>query len=54
MIVVIAAILWTATARIMYNTALVVLSSDFVMAATAIGVSGVGWSSVTSCRISCR
>ena len=38
-IVVIAAILWTATARIMYNTALVVLSSDFVVAATAIGVS---------------
>ncbi len=37
-IVVIAAILWTATARIMYNTSLVVLSSDFVVAATAIGV----------------
>jgi peptide/nickel transport system permease protein len=40
-IVVIAAILWTATARIMYSVALVVLSSDFVLAATAIGVSGV-------------
>ena len=38
-IVVIAAILWTATARIMYSTSLVVLSSDFVVAATAIGVS---------------
>jgi len=38
-IVVIAAILWTATARIMYSTALVVLSGDFVLAATAIGVS---------------
>ena len=40
-IVVIAAVLWTATARIMYSVALVVLSSDFVLAATAIGVSGV-------------
>jgi peptide/nickel transport system permease protein len=40
-IVVIAAILWTATARIMYSTSLVVLSSDFVVAATAIGVSDV-------------
>jgi peptide/nickel transport system permease protein len=38
-IVVIAAVLWTATARIMYSTSLVVLSSDFVEAATAIGVS---------------
>ena len=38
-IVVIAAVLWTATARIMYSTALVVLSSDFILAATAIGVS---------------
>lgn len=38
-IVVIAAVLWTATARIMYSTSLVVLSSDFVVAATAIGVS---------------
>ncbi len=38
-ILVIAAVLWTATARIMYNTSLVVLSSDFVVAATAIGVS---------------
>jgi peptide/nickel transport system permease protein len=38
-IVVIAAILWTATARIMYTTSLVVLSSDFVLAATALGVS---------------
>ena len=38
-IVVIAAVLWTATARIVYNTSLVVLSSDFVVAATAIGVS---------------
>lgn len=38
-IVVIAAILWTATARIMYSTSLVVLASDFVVAATAIGVS---------------
>jgi len=38
-IVVIAAILWTATARIMYSTSLVILSSDFVVAATAIGVS---------------
>lgn len=38
-IVVIAAVLWTATARIMYSVALVVLSSDFVSAATAIGVS---------------
>jgi peptide/nickel transport system permease protein len=37
-IVVIAAVLWTATARIMYSTSLVVLSSDFVLAATAIGV----------------
>jgi peptide/nickel transport system permease protein len=37
--VVIAAVLWTATARIMYSTSLVVLSSDFVTAATAIGVS---------------
>ena len=40
-IVVIAAVLWTATARIMYNVALVVLSSDFVMAATAIGVTDI-------------
>ena len=40
-IVVIAAVLWTATARIMYSVALVVLSSVFVLAATAIGVSGV-------------
>ena len=39
-IVVIAAVLWTATARIMYGVTLVVLSSDFVLAATAIGVSG--------------
>jgi peptide/nickel transport system permease protein len=38
-IVVIAGILWTATARIMYSTSLVVLSSDFVLAATALGVS---------------
>ena len=38
-IVVIAAILWTATCRIMYSTSLVVLASDFVLAATAIGVS---------------
>jgi peptide/nickel transport system permease protein len=38
-IVVIAAILWTTTARIIYSTSLVVLSSDFVLAATAIGVS---------------
>jgi len=38
-IVVIAAVLWTATARVTYSTSLVVLSSDFVMAATAIGVS---------------
>ena len=38
-IVVIAAILWTATARIVYSTSLVVLASDFVVAATAIGVS---------------
>ena len=38
-IVVIAAVLWTATARIMYSTSLVVLSRDFVVAATAIGVS---------------
>ena len=38
-IVVIAAVLWTATARIMYSVALVVLSSDFISAATAIGVS---------------
>ena len=38
-IVVIAAVLWTATARIMYSTSLVVLSSDFVVAASAIGVS---------------
>ncbi len=38
-ILVIAAVLWTATARIMYSTSLVVLSSDFVVAATAIGVS---------------
>ena len=38
-IVVIAAVLWTATARIMYSVALVVLSSDFVTAAMAIGVS---------------
>ena len=37
-IVVIGAILWTGTARIMYSTSLVVLSSDFVVAATAIGV----------------
>jgi peptide/nickel transport system permease protein len=37
-IVVIALVLWTATARIMYTTSLVVLSSDFVLAATAIGV----------------
>ncbi len=33
-IVVIAAVLWTATARIMYSTSLVVLASDFVVAAT--------------------
>jgi peptide/nickel transport system permease protein len=39
-IVVIAAVLWTSTARIMYSVALVVLASDFVLAATAIGVSG--------------
>jgi len=38
-IVVIALVLWTATARITYSTSLVVLSSDFVVAATAIGVS---------------
>jgi peptide/nickel transport system permease protein len=38
-IVVIAAILWTTTARIIYSVSLVVLSSDFVLAATAIGVS---------------
>jgi peptide/nickel transport system permease protein len=38
-IVVIAFILWTATARVIYNTSLVVLSSDFVLAATATGVS---------------
>jgi peptide/nickel transport system permease protein len=38
-IVVIAGILWTATARIMYSTSLLVLSSDFVLAATALGVS---------------
>ena len=37
-IVVIAVILWTATARITYTTSLVVLTSDFVLAATAIGV----------------
>jgi peptide/nickel transport system permease protein len=37
--VVIAAVLWTATARIVYTTSLVVLSSDFVTAATAIGIS---------------
>jgi peptide/nickel transport system permease protein len=37
-ILVIALILWTATARIMYTTSLVVLSSEFVLAATAIGV----------------
>jgi peptide/nickel transport system permease protein len=37
-IVVIAAVLWTATARIMYSTSLVVLESDFVTAAVAIGV----------------
>ena len=38
-IVVIAAILWTTTARIIYSTSLVILASDFVLAATAIGVS---------------
>jgi peptide/nickel transport system permease protein len=38
-IVVIALVLWTATARITYSTSLVVLSSDFIVAATAIGVS---------------
>jgi peptide/nickel transport system permease protein len=38
-IVVIAAILWTTTARIVYSTSLVVLASDFVLAATALGVS---------------
>ncbi|MEP6638010.1 MAG: ABC transporter permease [Chloroflexota bacterium] len=37
-ILVVAAILWTATARVTYSTSLVVLSSDFVVAATAIGV----------------
>jgi peptide/nickel transport system permease protein len=37
-IVVIAVVLWTATARVMYTTSLVVLTSDFVVAATAIGV----------------
>ena len=38
-IVVIALVLWTATARVTYSTSLVVLSSDFIVAATAIGVS---------------
>ncbi len=38
-IVVIAAILWTTTARIVYSTSLIVLASDFVLAASAIGVS---------------
>jgi peptide/nickel transport system permease protein len=38
-IVVIAAILWTTTARIVYSTSLVVLASDFVLAATALGIS---------------
>jgi peptide/nickel transport system permease protein len=38
-IVVIAAVLWTGTARVIYGRALVVLASDFVVAATAIGVS---------------
>jgi peptide/nickel transport system permease protein len=37
-IVVIAAVLWTGTARVIYGRALVVLASDFVAAATAIGV----------------
>jgi peptide/nickel transport system permease protein len=36
--VVIAAVLWTGTARVIYGRALVVLASDFVVAATAIGV----------------
>ena len=38
-IVVIAAVLWTATARIVYSTSLVVIrETEFVLAATAIGV----------------
>jgi peptide/nickel transport system permease protein len=38
-IVVIAGVLWTSTARVIYSTSLVVLSSDFIVAGTAIGVS---------------
>ena len=40
-IVVIADVLWSGTARIVYGRSLVILSSDFVLAATAVGVGGV-------------
>jgi peptide/nickel transport system permease protein len=40
-IVVIAAVLWAGTARIVYGRALLILSADFVVAATAVGVGGV-------------
>jgi peptide/nickel transport system permease protein len=40
-IIVIAGVLWSGTARIVYGRSLVILSSDFVLAATAVGVGGV-------------
>lgn len=40
-ILVIAAVLWAGTARIVYGRALLILSADFVEAATAVGVGGV-------------
>ena len=40
-IVVIAAVLWAGTARIVYGRTLLILSADFIVAATAVGVGGV-------------
>jgi len=40
-IVVIAAVLWAGTARIIYGRSLVILSTDFIVAATAVGVGRV-------------
>jgi len=40
-IVVIGGVLWAGTARIVYGRSLLILSADFVVAATAVGVGGV-------------
>ena len=40
-IVVIGAVLWAGTARIVYGRSLLILSADFVVAATAVGVGGL-------------